>query len=770
MSKPLIIVESPAKATTIKKYLKGEYEVLASAGHIKDLPEKSLAVDVDKDFKAKLRIVPAKRKIVDRLKKAAADADRVLLAPDPDREGEAIAWHIAQELSKVNNNIERILFNEITRSGVRRALESPRELNERMYESQLARRVLDRLVGYQISPLLWRKVQGRLSAGRVQSVALRLIVEREREIEAFDPREYWIVSAVLERKDAPSLTAFRAKLIKLGEKKAEVSDKEQSDTLISRLKATPFLVGDVERKDVQRFPARPFITSTLQQEASRRMRFSPARTMSVAQRLYEGMELGGRGRVGLITYMRTDSVRLSDEVLAAARSEIASRFGPQYVPPKPRIYKNKKQAQDAHEAIRPTTAELRPEEVKPFLKDDEFRLYRLIYQRFLACQMAPAVDVQTTVTVTADDAVFQASGSVEKFPGFRAIWNVDKPVRTAPDNGRSENGWAEGNEIPPGLTVGEELNLLDLLGEQNFTKPKPRFSEASLVRELEERGIGRPSTYASIVKTIQDKGYSEKREGRLRPSELGRIVNDLLVEHFSEIVDYDFTAHMEEDLDRIAEGEKGRLELLTEFYKGFKEALDKAAVDMKSMKTQAMPSGIACSLCGKEMLIRFGKNGPFLGCSGYPDCRNTSEFERDEKGKVTIRKPEEVGSCPKCGKPLLVRSGKFGRFIACSGFPDCDFKKTYTLPQQCPEEGCTGHMVEKRSRKGKRFFSCERYPDCKFSTSLKPLDQPCPQCGAPNLFLLNRRNARTAKCLRESCGYTGSVGESSSDTQIERTA
>lgn len=753
MSKPLIIVESPAKADTIKKYLRGEYEVLASAGHVKDLPLKSLGVDLEKGFKPRLRVVPSKRKIVDKLKKAAENAERVLLAPDPDREGEAIAWHIAQELSKVNDNIDRILFNEITPTGVRNALDTPRELNDKMYESQLARRILDRLVGYQISPILWRKVQGGLSAGRVQSVAVRLIVEREREIEAFVKREYWVITVVLEKEGAPTRTAFRAKLLRLDDHKAEVGSKEESDKLIERLKKETFTISKVDRKDVSRFPGRPFITSTLQQEASRRLRFSPAHTMAVAQRLYEGIELGNEGRVGLITYMRTDSVRLSSEAVSAARDEIASRFGPQYVPSSPRLFKNKKKAQDAHEAIRPTSVGRRPNEVRSLLRDDEFRLYRLIYNRFLACQMAAAVDVQTTVDITAAEALFQASGSVEKFDGHRAIAKALRAERA--ENGEAVNGneYAEGNEIPAGLTPDETLKMLDLVGEQHFTKPKPRFSEASLVRELEERGIGRPSTYATIVKTIQDKGYSLKMEGKLRPSELGRIVNDLLVEHFTGIVDYDFTARMEEDLDLIAEGTKGREELLTDFYGGFKESLDKAAVEMRSVKSLAMPSGVKCTLCGEEMLIRFGKNGPFLGCSAYPACRNTGEFERDENGKVTVRKAEDVGSCPKCGEPLLVRSGRFGRFISCSGYPGCDFKKTFTLPERCPVEGCEGHMVEKRSRKGKRFFSCDQYPECKFSTSYSPMERPCPQCGAPSMFLRTRRNSKTTLCLREPCGY-----------------
>jgi len=755
LSKPLIIVESPAKADTIKRYLHGDYDVIASAGHIKDLPVKSLGVDVEKDFKPSLSIVPSKRKIVDRLKKAAAGAESVLLAPDPDREGEAIAWHIAQVLTKINTNVKRILFNEVTPAGVRAALESPRQLSKKMYESQLARRILDRLVGYQISPILWRKVQRGLSAGRVQSVAVRLIVEREREIEAFDPREFWVITAVLDAAEKATETAFRAKLLRVGGKKAEIDDGDSAHALMDRLRKTRFRVAAVTRKDQRQGPKPPFITSTLQQEASRLLRFSPSHTMAVAQRLYEGVDQGDQGRTGLITYMRTDSFRLSKDAVSAAREEIAGRFGPEYLPPRSIVYRNKKKAQDAHEAIRPTSASRRPEEAERFLKRDEFRLYRLIYNRFMACQMAAAVYDKTIVDVEADDTEFRAIGSVLKFKGHLAI-NVS--------SGSAGNGNSgKGDEIPPGLAEGQWLTLLDLAGEQKFTQPPPRFSEASLVRELEERGIGRPSTYASIVKTIQEKGYSDKKEGRLRPSELGRIVSDLLVEHFSNIVDYDFTARMEEDLDQVEEGRKGRLDVLNAFYGDFEKAVKRASDEMRSVKAMAVPSGIECATCGKEMLVRFGKNGSFLGCSGYPDCKNTQQFERDDKGRVVAQKVVEVGSCPECDSPLVVKSGRFGRFVSCSAFPKCRFTQPFMLPERCPMEGCGGHLVEKRSRKGRRFFACGKYPDCKFSTSYVPFDGKCPDCGAPVLFKKKRGSSSSLVCLREGCGHKSSDVEAVAD-------
>jgi len=753
VGKPLIIVESPAKAETIKKYLKGECEVLASKGHLKDLPEQSLGVDIEDQFKPRFVVVPSRRKTLDMLRKAAREADRILLAPDPDREGEAIAAHIAEELKKVNPRIERVLFHEITPSGIRAGIANPRPVNDRMVESQLARRILDRLVGYRVSPILWRKVQGGLSAGRVQSPALRLIVEREREIEAFVPREYWVITAVLRREDADA-HPFKAVLRSVRGRKADVRNREAADALIARLRGEAFHVAKVERKERRRAPSPPFITSTLQQEASRLFRFPPARTMQIAQALYEGVELGGEGRVGLITYMRTDSVRLSEEAVAAARTEIVRRFGPAYLPARPPAYRAKKGAQDAHEAIRPTSVERRPEEVQRFLKPDEFRLYQLIYQRFLASQMAPAVYDQTVVDVAARDAIFRAQGAVLRFDGFLAASRGGRPSESgAEGSGNPDDIEETGEGVPSDLRDEEPLVLLDLQGEQKFTEPPPRYTEATLIRELEERGIGRPSTYATIVSTIQEKGYTEKQNGKLRPTELGRIVTDLLMAHFADVTDYEFTARMEERLDEISEGRLGRVELLSEFWKGFEQALNRAEKEMQSVRAVGTPSGVRCDVCGREMLIRYGKNGPFLGCSGYPACRRTMEFDRDTHGQVRSREAESVGVCPTCGSALQVRQGRFGRFIACSAYPKCEYTAPYSVGAHCPAASCDGVLVEKRSRRGGVFYSCSRYPACRFATRNEPIVETCPLCGAPTLFIQPMRGGRLVVCRREGCTY-----------------
>jgi DNA topoisomerase-1 len=754
----LIIVESPAKASTIKKYLQGEYEVEASAGHIKDLPERTLGVDVNDGFATKFEVVKGKRKIVDKLRKAAATADCVYLAPDPDREGEAIAWHIAEEIRDVAPEIRRVLFHEITKDAVRKALEFPRELDAKMYDSQLSRRILDRLVGYQISPLLWRKVQGGLSAGRVQSVAVRLVVDREREIEAFQPREYWVLTADVDRVAPFGPHPFQATLRRVDGKKADVSSGDTARLLLATLNAADWKVLKVERKERRRPSQPPFITSSLQQEASRLLRFSPSHTMAVAQRLYEGVDIGDEGQVGLITYMRTDSLRMSDEAVQGIREVIAQRYGAAYVPAKPVTYKNKRSAQDAHEAIRPTSALRTPSEVKGFLERDEFRLYSLVWARAMACQMMPALYDQTAVDIEAGPAEFRATGSVLRFEGYLAAARdgreAPKVEEAKPDAADGDDEFDGDGSLPPDLVDGEPLRLRNLDGVQKFTEPPPRFNEATLVRELEERGIGRPSTYASIVGTVQTKGYVKKVEGRLRPSELGRVVTDLLVRHFSDIVDFDFTARMEESLDKVEEGVAGRLELLGQFWEGFDKTLKQAATEMRSVKSDAMPAGVDCEKCGKPLLIRLGKNGAFLGCSGFPECRNTKEFERDENGHVTPSETESPGKCPQCESELQVRSGKFGKFIACTSYPKCSFTRPYTRVERCPVVGCEGHLAEKRSKKGKPFFGCDQYPKCKFLTSYEPVSEICPSCAAPTLFARSFRAARTLLCQREGCGYT----------------
>lgn len=750
--RPLIVVESPAKAETIKKYLKGQYDVLASKGHVKDLPENRMGVDIARGFRPQMVLVPGRRKIVEALKKAARGASKILLACDPDREGEAIAWHIAEELRPINANISRVLFHEITANGLRVGLENPRPLDEKMFESQLARRILDRLVGYHLSPLLWRKVQSGLSAGRVQSPALRLIVEREREIEAFVPREYWLIFAFLRADEEGHV--FRATLRTLRGEKAEIRNGSEADAIIERLKNEIFRVESIEKKERRRPAPPPFITSTLQQEASRLLRLPPSRTMRIAQTLYEGVDLGEEGRTGLITYMRTDSVRVSAEAIAEARAEIARRFGPLYVPERPNSHKQKAGAQDAHEAIRPTSVARRPEDVRQYLKPEEFALYQIIYQRFLASQMVAAIYDQTVIDVAAGDAVFRASGSVLRMDGFLAAWTSPENRKESEeeDSDADQEGGEAQMEIPPDLAEGQLLALVELKGEQKFTQPPPRYTEASLIRELEERGIGRPSTYATIVSTIQEKGYCEKKKGRLRPTELGRLVNDLLTAHFQDVVDYEFTARMEEALDAISEGKMGRVEVLQNFWKDFEASLKKAAQEMQPAWAVAQPSGVTCDVCGREMLIRYGRNGPFLGCSGYPECKNTREFDRDDDGHVVVKEQEKPRTCPQCGAFLHVRTGRFGKFWACSAYPKCKYTEPYSLEYKCPQEKCDGHLVEKKGRGGRTFYSCSRFPACKFITSAEPTAGPCPKCGAPTLFRRKVRGGVWVLCLRDGCG------------------
>lgn len=745
VGKSLIIVESPAKAQTIEKYLGKDFLVEASFGHVKDLPKNALGVDIKRGFMPRFEIVPNRRRQLEKLKKSASIADKVYLAPDPDREGEAIAWHIAQELKKVSPNIQRILFHEITPEGIRKGLSAPRDLDMHMVESQLARRILDRLVGYKISPLLWKKVQGGLSAGRVQSVAVRLIVEREREIETFKPVEYWVIKALL---GGDIEHPFTVTLKQWKGKKPDIHDETEANRVIERLKNAEFVVKDIEKKERRRQPPPPFITSSLQQEAGRLYHFSPTYTMSIAQKLYEGVDLGGE-RVGLITYMRTDSVRLSEEAVTSARDFIMNRFGKEYLPPKPYQYKNKKTSQDAHEAIRPTSVERDPKSIEEYLSKDEFRLYSLIYNRFLACQMASAVYDQTSVDVEADQAVFKATGSNLKKLGFLVL-TKDERIDDKEEN----------EKIPRDLKVGQILSLLEIKGEKRFTEPPPRFTEATLVKELEERGIGRPSTYATIVSTIQSKGYVKKEDGKLRPTLLGRAVNDLLVKAFSDIVDYSFTAKMEDELDKIEEGQKGRLDLLNAFYSKFEKELADAEETIASLKSQSLMTEYICEQCKRPMVIRFGKKGTFLGCSAYPECKNTLDV--DENGDPKKQEHDvDLGKCPECGANLTIKRGRFGKFVACVGYPTCKYTKRASEGFLCPMEGCTGELLRRRSKKGSAFYSCSRYPDCKFATSRRPIKEECPSCGAKTMFLRGKDKI----CLRESCGHVKKSNKSDKDEQ-----
>jgi len=755
VAKSLIVVESPTKVRTIKKYLGKDFNVAATVGHLKDLPPKEIGIDIESGFKPKYVTIPGKQKVIKALKKAATGAEEIYLAPDPDREGEAIAWHTSEILKKKGRTFHRVLFHELTKTAITAAVSQPEALNLPKYEAQQARRILDRLVGYQVSPLLWRKVKGGLSAGRVQSVAVRIICERERAIQAFNPEEYWSITAHLEG-DAPP--RFTAKIARKNGKKLKIPDEATTLNILSELEGKPYIVKKVRKKTVRRNPLPPFITSKLQQEAIRKLRFSAKKTMTVSQQLYEGVDLGPGEPEGLITYMRTDSTRISEEAAMDALQLVRERFGENHTHGKPRFFKNRKKAQDAHEAIRPTSVFNTPEKLSPFLSKDQLALYRLIWQRFVASQMAQALIDQNSVTIGAGQYEFTASGSTIKFPGFMALYmSVDE---------ESERKSEDKKEMLPSLSEGLVLELKKMEPKQHFTLPPPRFSEASLVKELEENGIGRPSTYAAILSTIRDKGYVELVKRYFRPSELGFIVNDLLVMNFPDVFDVDFTAKMEDNLDRVEGTEANATELLSRFYDPFKNALDQAAEGMLSMRGVGFTTDLACPQCDTgELHIKVGKNGEYLACDQYPECRYTRNYTRDEKGRI---QPEETVAekltditCEKCGKPMLIKQGRYGEFLACSGYPDCKSTRSANsngvakaTGVNCPEKNCTGEIAEKRSKRGKIFYGCNRYPDCSYAIWDKPLEKPCPNCNAPFLVEKTTKKAgRFMMCLNKACGY-----------------
>jgi DNA topoisomerase I len=764
----LVIVESPAKAKTINKILGKGYTVKASIGHVKDLPEKELGVEVEEDFKPRYVIIPGKEKIIKELKKASKEADMVYLAPDPDREGEAIAWHIASEIAdKKNRNgdgkIYRIIFNEITERAVLEAIRHPQKIDMQKFEAQQARRILDRLVGYGLSPLLWKKVRRGLSAGRVQSVAVKLVVDREREIDEFKPEEYWSIGAEFEGSRLPK---FLTKLSKINRGTADtdrspdtkflIANHEAADAIIADLKDRQFVLDKIDRKQRKRMPYPPFITSTLQQEAVRKLRFSAKKTMMVAQQLYEGIELGEEGSVGLITYMRTDSHRVAPEAQEWARRLVETKYGKDYIPEKPPVYKNKSSAQEAHEAIRPTYPEKVPESIRKFLSRDQYALYLLIWNRFVSSQMAPAELEQTTFVIVnrvasgvkKDDKTvyeFRASGTVVRFEGFMALYMEGK------DEIEEENGYTL-----PALKEDEILRLLDLQSKQHFTQPPPRYTEATLVKALEEKGIGRPSTYAAILSTVQDRKYVQKAEGRFSPTELGVVVNNYLVERFPELIDVDFTAKMEDELDHIEDGKMKWIEVVTDFYKPFRSALSSSIKATDRVKPEDIPTEHVCEKCGLPMVIRWGRHGRFLACTGYPKCKNTRPIEQegadqrpDSEEKISQQTDEK---CDKCGSPMVIKSGRFGKFLACSRYPECKNTRALSTGIKCPKDG--GDIVERRSKRGKQFWSCGNYPQCKFATWYKPVARKCPGCGAD--FLLEKRNKAgdvTFFCHHKECVY-----------------
>ena len=815
MVKSLVIVESPAKAKTIQKYLGKGFTVEASLGHVKDLPKSTLGVDTSNDFETDYVVIPGKEKVLAKLKKLAGPMDAIYLAPDPDREGEAIAAHLAGELARngsgskkkkkkkedaeVPPRIQRVTFNEITKRAVQAAFEHPRAIDQNLVDAQQARRVLDRLVGYQVSPLLWDKVRRGLSAGRVQTVALRLIVEREREIKAFEKKEYWTIDAHLAASKPP---AFDARFLGKGEEKIEVTNGEDAEKIRAALEQADWIVRSVDKKERRRNAAPPFTTSKLQQDSSRKLRFSVKRTMMIAQRLYEGVELGEEGLVGLITYMRTDSTRVAPEAIQEVREYVGKEYGAAYLPETPNTYKEKKEAQAAHEAIRPTSAMRHPDLVKQYLKEDEFKVYKLIWQRFVASQIMPAVFDQTTVDIDAKSKSetfwFRVTGSVLKFDGFLRVYEESKEGKDEEDE--------ELKHKLPALEAGQKLGLKELKPEQHFTEPPPRYNEASLVKELEERGIGRPSTYSAILSTIQERQYVQKLGGKFTPTEIGLVVTDLLVENFRDIFDIAYTAGLEEKLDDIEEGKEKWTDTLAEFYKKFTKDLKYAEKHMENIKRMEKPTDEKCEKCGAPLVIKWGRHGSFYACStydkedpntctftkenpinlpdldsadvqettqeeycencgrvmvlkrgrfgqfmactGYPDCKTT---RRLDQGKKVPDIPLDE-ACPKCGRNMMIRHGRYGEFTACSGYPECKYVKQNFIGVKCPE--CKeGDLVEKRARKGNTFYGCGNYPKCKFTSAHKPIAEKCPSCGSEYLVQKFLKDGPVIACPNKECEY-----------------
>jgi DNA topoisomerase-1 len=741
VAKSLVVVESPTKVKTIQKYLDGKFVVKASMGHVRDLPKSQLGVDPKKNFKPKYVISPTKKKVLDDLKKAAEKADALYVATDPDREGEAIGWHLAQELPFDKKKIFRITFNEITERAVKAAFTRPGKIDINKVDAQQARRVLDRLVGYKLSPLLWKKIRRGLSAGRVQSVAVRLIVDRERAIEAFVPVEYWSLHAKLGATLPPE---FEATLREVRGEKAALTTEAETQALIRGLDGQPFVVRSVTRGERRRNPAPPFITSTLQQDAGRKLGFSAKKTMTVAQQLYEGVELGQDGAVGLITYMRTDSVRISQDAQEEARRWTTERLGAEYLPETPPAYKSRGSAQEAHEAIRPSDVNRDPRSVTPFLTKDQLALYRLIWERFLASQLMPAVYDTVSAEIVAGDCVFRAQGQTMKFKGFTAVY-----VESREDEEAAAAAEDESERAMPALEEGETLRLLGLDPRQHFTQPPPRYTEASLIKALEELGIGRPSTYASILSTIiNDRGYVHRERRTLFPTDLGKEVTDLLMPYFRDIMDVEFTAQMEGELDKVEEGELKWSDAVQDFYTPFERDLKAAEKKMPELKG-GVETGEACPECGEPLKERWGRFGKFISCSAYPECKYTRNLNGTERAED--QPTDEV--CPTCAKPMVIKHGRFGKFIACSGYPECKTTKPVTLGIKCPETGCTGELVERRSKKGRTFFGCSAYPACKFVVWQRPINEPCPKCSAPFLTERVAKGRQVRTCVREGCDF-----------------
>ncbi len=744
-NKSLLIVESPTKVKTLKKFIGRDFVVMASVGHLKDLPKSKLGVDVDNNFAPEYITIRGKGKILSDLKKEAKKANDIYLAPDPDREGEAIAYHIGNEVAKhTEGKIYRVMFNEITKKAVKEAIKNPTEVNINRFNAQQARRILDRLVGYKISPMLWKKVQPGLSAGRVQSVALRIVCDRENEIKAFKSEEYWTITLDLEGQVKPK---FQSKLLKIDGNKAAIADQEGADEIVKNLESAEFTLDGLVKKERKRNPVAPFITSTLQQEASRKLNFSPKKTMMIAQRLYEGLPVGSRGTVGLITYMRTDSTKFSVEATDAIRDYIINRYGDKFCPKEPNVYKSKKSAQEAHESIRPTDVSIVPSEIKEYLEKDMFRLYELIWSRSVSCQMVPAILDTTTFDIKAGQYLFRSNGSIVKFSGFMQVY-----VESGDDEA-AEKDIKQGDKILPELNKGEKLKLLEIDPEQHFTQPPPRFSEAMLVKKLEEEGVGRPSTYAAIISVIKDRAYVESEERRLAPTKLGYLVSDLLLEHFPKFMTTKFTADMESQLDQIEVGETEWVNTLQSFYTPFKLDLDEA--EKKIGDSEVEETDEVCDKCSQPMIVKWGRFGKFMACSGYPDCKNTKQIAKEgSDGKAVSESTTVEGVCDKCQSSLILKVGRFGKFIACSNYPDCKFTKPIDLGIKCPKNDCKGKIAARRSKKGRMFYGCTAYPNCDFVSWDKPVPEPCPKCdNAYTVEKWKKDEGTSIICPESECDY-----------------
>lgn len=745
----LILVESPTKVKTIKKYLGSKYKVMATKGHVKDLPKSKLGIDIEHEFAPHYIVLKDKRLILSEIKKEVKTVDEIYLATDPDREGEAIGWHVAEEVKKFKDKkIFRVLFNEITKTAVTKALENPREINMNLVDAQQARRILDRLVGYKLSPLLWKAIRKGLSAGRVQSVALKLIVERQAEIDKFNPVEYWSIRAILEN---DGKQVIDAKLTEKNNEKIDMKNEADGLAILEQLKNAEYVISDVTKKERRRKALPPFITSSLQQDAARKHHFTAQKTMMIAQQLYEGIDIAGEGQVGLITYMRTDSLRISEEAQKEAFDYISNSIGKEYIPETPNVFKSKKSAQDAHEAIRPSSVLRLPADIKENLDNDQFKIYSLIWKRFVASQMAPSIFDDTRVKIAANEFTFQANGSIQRFDGFLKVYEVtvdaDKPVDPAPAGVDEEK--SEERRLPD-VTQGEKLGLKELIPEQHFTQPPPSYSDATLIKALEEKDIGRPSTYAPIISTLVARRYITREKSKFTPTELGTLVCEIILKNFSDIINEEFTAKMEASLDQVEEGTVRYQDLLKDFYAKFEVLLKAAEPYMLDMKKDIEgDTGIVCEKCGNKMIIKWGRHGKFLSCEKYPECKNAKPLDENGAVKEEVQLNE---NCPTCGAPLIIKRGPYGDFIACSKYPECRYTRQIVkkVGVSCPD--CkTGDIIERTFKRYRKFYGCSNYPTCKFMVWDKPIPEKCPSCGADYLLEKWKKTGSIIFCKK--CDY-----------------